>query len=66
MYVPDGNESLLLIQDPEGQEFRVMVDDETYAGLLNEGWTVVREEAYTRPPAPDHMFLAEWLERTRP
>jgi len=42
MYIPDGTETLVQFFK-QGQEFRIAVDDETYAHLLNDGYEVGEE-----------------------
>lgn len=56
MYEPDGNEMLVVARDPEDKEFRISIDDETYARLVNEGWTLTGQFATVRPPVTEEMF----------
>jgi hypothetical protein len=57
MYTPDGNEYLVHMKDPGGLLLTLTIDEEDYARLLNEGWTVIEEtERFYREPLTEEMF----------
>lgn len=43
MYEEDRRNIRGVFADPDGVHYTLVVDDEAYAHLLNDGWTVIKE-----------------------
>lgn len=60
MYEENGAETVILARNPDGQEFRISVDAETQARMLNDGWVILEEEReFFREPTVDPSPKAE-------
>lgn len=58
MFVEDGKETLVHFKGPEGGEYTISVDDESYARMLNDGYKPLAElMVHTRlnPEEYDHL-----------
>lgn len=53
MFKENGEETLVLFKGPDGIEYRISVDDESYARMLNTGYEAIEELMVHTRLSPD-------------